>query len=363
MGRYNNFVIFTPYTAPGDVARVRILNHKKSYAEAELISIEAPSSSRVNPPCPVFMKCGGCQWQHVTYQEQLKQKQLIVEHALNRIAHESDIEILPIIPSPQEFHYRNRAQFRAEGKTVGFYQKKSHNIIEFEKCLIIDEKLNEELAKIKNERINTPSEKTDKIEVFLSQKNAVIRSLNHAHGEESGFSQVNTQQNEQMLKYVADLLGTPGQIATDNSFAGNLLDLYCGNGNFSLPLNKKGWRIHGIDNNRSAIQAARETASQSAFFSPEDCTLGVTKLASQNRKFEVILIDPPRVGADERIWTSLAKLAAPKIVYVSCNPTTFARDWARLKQTAPYKLISIQPFDMFPQTFHVELVATAVLQK
>jgi 23S rRNA (uracil1939-C5)-methyltransferase len=354
VGRVDNFVVFTPYTAPGDVAKVKLLSLKKNYAEAELVSIETPSPHRIKPPCSVFGQCGGCQWQHVSYQEQLKQKQLIVEHSLNRIAHESHIEILPIIPSPQEFNYRNRAQFRAEGPRVGFYQKRSHNIVEFDECLIVDKKINQELQTLKKERANVHPEKTAKIEVFLTPEGKLVRSLNRAHGEELGFSQVNTLQNQKMLDYVAELLNstTPGE----------LLDLYCGSGNFSLWLNKKGWKIFGIDNNRQAIEAARKSGQENTFFAMDDCSVGAKKLASKNRKFEAILIDPPRVGADEKIWSAIAQLKAPKLIYVSCNPATFARDWARIRGLAPYTLKCIQPFDMFPQTFHVELVAFAELQ-
>src|SRR5256885_637918 len=120
-----------------------------------------------------------------------------------------------------------------------------------------------------------------------------------------------------------------------------------------------GWRIYGIDSSRQAITAARKNANPQTFFSASDVSWEVKKLAEKNGKFETILLDPPRIGADERLWQNLIKLAPEKLIYVSCNPTTFARDWARIKSKAPYKLQSIQPFDMFPQTFHVELVAIA----
>ena len=141
---------------------------------------------------------------------------------------------------------------------------------------------------------------------------------------------------------------------------GNLLDLYCGNGNFSVPLNQKGWRVYGVDLSREAIHAARAHATPTTFFSAADCSLEVKKFAEKRRTFEAVLLDPPRVGADERIWKNLAALKPQKIIYVSCNPATFARDWARLKnELGDAKLLHVQPFDMFPQTFHVELVAYA----
>jgi 23S rRNA (uracil1939-C5)-methyltransferase len=358
--RQNEFVIFVPNTCPGDKVRVRIINVKKNYAEADLLEVIEPSPKRIIPPCPVFGECGGCQWQHVEYPEQLKQKQLIVEHALSRIGKEEQVKILPIIASADQFHYRNRAQFRSEGPTVGFYKKGTHQIVEFQKCLIVEEDINLELTKIKKELEGKENFHSTKFEVYKTENGGLIRSLNRAHGEEMGFSQVNTAQNIKMQKYINSLLGVPEKIDNDNvGEKGNLLDLYCGNGNFSFALNDLGWRIYGIDASRQAITTARKRANPSTFFSVSDVSWEVKKLAEKSRKFEAILLDPPRIGAADHLWPNLVKLNAEKIIYVSCNPATFARDWARVKAKSQYRLESIQPFDMFPQTFHVELVALA----
>jgi 23S rRNA (uracil1939-C5)-methyltransferase len=164
-----------------------------------------------------------------------------------------------------------------------------------------------------------------------------------------------------MQNYLISLIGKPTRVESDNiGSRGNLLDLYCGNGNFSFPLNQNGWRIYGIDLSRQAISGARKIANQDTFFSASDVSWEVKKLAERKRKFEIIVLDPPRVGAEDSLWTNLAKLDADRVVYISCNPATFARDWARLKAKSNYRLESIQPFDMFPQTFHVELVAMAI---
>ncbi len=358
VGRFDDFVVFVPFTAPHDVARVQILNLKKNYAEGKLLEIISSSNLRAIPQCSVFGQCGGCQWQNIKYSEQLHQKQLIVEHALSRIAKEDRLEILPIISALNPYHYRNRAQVRAEGSKVGFYQRGSHHLVEFEKCWIVDDKINVEIEKIKLERKNLDEFKTSKIEIFLTEKGEVHRSLNRSHGDKTGFSQVNTSQNLKMQEYICSLLPTPRKVDADNVGSnGNLLDLYCGNGNFSLPLSNQGWRIYGVDNNRNAINAAREKRNDQTFYSVNDCHSELQKLVLRKRKFEAILIDPPRIGVYEAIWPDLAKLGAEQIIYVSCNPATFARDWSRLRNKSSYKLLSVQPFDMFPQTFHVELVA------
>jgi tRNA/tmRNA/rRNA uracil-C5-methylase (TrmA/RlmC/RlmD family) len=348
VGRLNDFVFFIPLTCPGDTVKARITRLKKNYAEAELIEILEASPHRVKAPCPVFGQCGGCQWQHVNYEEQLHQKQMIVEQALSRMAKEEGAAIFPVIPSPDQFNYRNRVQFHAEGAKVGFYQRLSHTLIEFKECLIAEKPINEELAKIKIERKAYLD--NEKIEVSIAQDKRIVRSLSKAYGEEAGFSQVNTRQNLNLQTYIQKLIGKP-------SGSGDLLDLYCGNGNFSFTLNELGWSIHGVDSNREAIITARKMALKNMNFTTADVSSEVKNLAIKEKKFETIVLDPPRIGADEKLWENLSRLGAQKIIYISCNPATFARDWARLKSIMPVKLISVQPFDMFPQTFHVELVA------
>lgn len=356
VARLNDFVFFTPYTAPGDKIKAQITSIKKNYADAKLIELQTASSHRVQAPCSVYGKCGGCQWQHVNYATQLDQKQKTVEHALARIAKENDFELKKIIPSPNEFFYRNRAQVRTHGQKLGFYKRGSHELIEFDECHILEKSLNEEIKKIKVEIKNFDEFKTSKIEVFLSQNNKVVRSANQGHGEEFGFSQVNTLQNKNLQQLVAQAFGTP------QSVEDNILELFCGNGNFTIPLAQQGWDIYAVDLNRSAINQARLQATSKTFFSCNDCSFEVRKLINKNRKFKNILLDPPRVGCDEDLTKNISKLDAQKLIYISCNPTTFARDWARIKNNSDFKLISVQPLDMFPQTFHVELIATAIRQ-
>src|ERR1039457_3123101 len=271
VGRSDELVVFVPYTAPGDLVKVQITGLKKNYAEGVLVELLEKGPSRIKPPCSVFGQCGGCQWQHVTYEEQLKQKQLMVSHALSRIAKEENIVVSPIIRSPQEFHYRNRAQFRSEGSKIGFYARKSHQLVEPDKCHILEMPLNTELLKIRQEIKNSHPEKQAKFEVFLTEAGGVARSYNKGHGEEFGFAQVNTKQNSQMQKYITGLIGKPERVQKD------LLDLYCGNGNFSFGLHALGWRIYGVDLNRTAIKAARIHATQNTFFSAADVSTEVKR--------------------------------------------------------------------------------------
>ncbi len=354
MGRHDDFVYFVPFTAPGDKIRAQVVHTKKNYADAKLVELLEPSASRVNPPCPVFGICGGCQWQHVSYEEQLNQKQKIVEHALNRIAKENVFELKNIIPSPEHFNYRNRAQVRTDGPKVGFYKRNSHELVEFEKCYIVEEPINNEINNLKLELHNQVPGKMSKVEIFLTEEGKVSRSSNKSHGEEMGFSQVNSAQNSNLQKYITELVGKP-KTTKENA----LLDLYCGNGNFSTPLGLNGWEVYGIDGSRVAIDSARKNKVGTNYFTCDDCSIGVRKLNQSNKKFNTIILDPPRIGLDDKLPKQLWGLDAKTLIYVSCNPATFARDWARIKSHTKFELVSVQPFDMFPQTFHVELVALA----
>jgi 23S rRNA (uracil1939-C5)-methyltransferase len=354
VGRFEGFVFFVPFTAPGDVVEARITLLKKNYAEAEIVKIIEPGPHRITPPCEYFGECGGCQWQHVDYKEQLVQKQQIVTQNLSRIAKEEGVAIETIVPSPQQWNYRNRAQLRSLEKEVGFFKKKTNELINIQECRIIENQLNERLKVLHEKAAKNPSKKLFKTEIFLNEKGKVLESFNAGHSEETGFSQVNTAQNQNLIDMVLDVVGKPKEGSK------KLLDLYCGNGNFSFPLHASGWDVFGVDLNRPAIEQATSRSSIGGInFVCGDTLAEIKKLLVQKKQFDVILLDPPRIGADEKLWEKLVKLGAHTIIYISCNPATFSRDWARLKAAGPYKLELVKPFDMFPQTYHVELLSVA----
>jgi 23S rRNA (uracil1939-C5)-methyltransferase len=362
VGRLNGLVYFVPFTTPGDVVRVIPVHSKKNYVEAEIVELIKAGPQRVSPKCEYFGRCGGCQWQNLTYEEQLRQKQNIVTHALGRMAKEENIEVKSIVPSPKEWNYRNRAQFRIKNKEVGFYKRSSRDLVDVRECQIIDNNINKELSAIRTKLNSSPVENREKkIEIYLKPQGGVVYSENRAHAEELGFSQVNTEQNLQLQKLLVQEFGAP---QTEDKA---LLELYCGNGNFSFPLMERGWDIYGIDSSRAAISSARETLKREpamrGFFSCDDAEAGARKLLQKGRVFKRILLDPPRIGISEMLAKHIGQLKPEKLVYISCNPATFARDWARIKSHTPLKLMSVTPFDMFPQTFHVELLAVAALSQ
>ncbi|MCC6278175.1 MAG: class I SAM-dependent RNA methyltransferase [Oligoflexia bacterium] len=353
VGRHEDFVFFVPFTAPGDLIEAEVVETKKNYGDAICLSILEPSSHRTVPKCPAFGTCGGCQWQHVNYTEQLHQKQLMIHHAISRIAKEESVSIPSVIPSESPFEYRNRAQLRMKDGEVGFFRRKSNEIVDINHCYLLEPPLQQELEALRRLETEKPHKSIHKVEIFLDKKGQVVRTENRNHSEDTGFSQINTKQNAVLIEHVKQALGPP------KPGRNHLLDLYCGNGNFSFPLNEVGWDVYGVDLSKAAIHEARQNSNSLTFFSCSDAIWETQKLAKRGRTFNAVLLDPPRIGAGESLWPALEKLEPEVIIYISCNPSTFSRDWARLKKAGPYKLHSLQGFDMFPQTFHVELMAVA----
>lgn len=330
VARFEGKVCFVPWAAPGDTVLAEVEKEGRDFNECRLIEIVEKSPDRVDPPCPYFMTCGGCQLQHLSYESQLTAKQILVEDALKRIAKISD-PVSPIIPSPKIWNYRNRIKLHRDRKgKIGFFKNLSHEIIEIDKCLIADERINEKLKRI----------------AFPPAANEVEVRVDGLRT----FAQVNDPQNETMVKMVLDFADPkPGE---------KVIDLYCGAGNFTFPLAKAGAEVVGIEKNGAEIEGARKRAfaekitnirwiQQSAFSA-------LVGLKGDGAVCDTLVADPPRKGLAEAV-DALILLKPKKIVYVSCNPATFARDTAHLIK-AGYRLDKCQPLDMFPQTSQVELV-------
>jgi len=241
VGRYGGKVVFVPFTAPGDRVRVRPVADHGSYMRAELLEVLLPSPGRVEPPCPHFGVCGGCQWQHVAYPQQLEAKRAIVADALRRIGG-ADAEIRSVIPSPLPYGYRSRVRFHLDARgRVGFYRRATHEVIEIERCPLLDERLNGAVPGLHGRR--GPAA----IELRVGDDGEV--------GPADGlpFGQVNAAVNALLMgclkARVAAAFGPGSRLA--------ILDLYCGDGNLSLPLATAGRSIVGYDLSRSAVAAAR----------------------------------------------------------------------------------------------------------
>ena len=403
VGRLDGKAIFVPYTIAGEKVRCRIVNEQKRYSEAELIEILEPSAYRQAPPCPVFAECGGCQWQHLPYAQQLQWKEQIFKESLSRSMQLDDDLFQPIVASPSAWNYRCRAQIkcrRSNGKFVaGFYRPGSHFVVDIESCPLLAPELNLVLPRLKEvfstfllahqvpqldltvdangqlslivhflERDHSPltelltpfaaeyncsihvqqGHKTSPVELISAAQQFIQPLVDHSlqlQFPPGGFVQVNLAQNQQL---VADVVShvAPGQ---------KILDLYCGIGNFSLPLAQSAESVVGVEGFAPAINAARNNAQACAMnntsFVVSEAGKGLRQQSAEG-EFDVIVLDPPRAGADGVI-RQLPNLKPQQIIYVSCDPMTLARDLKYLLANG-YRPVSIRPYDMFPQTYHIE---------
>ena len=411
MGRVEGKVVFVPFTVPGEMVLAEVEVEKKNYAEAALKKVERSSPRRVAPFCPLYGDCGGCQYQHFAYDEQLRLKEEAARDTLSRLTRSGSFEFLPIIPSPQDRGYRIRAQFKAGEKGgrrfLGFHAWRTHRVVEVAQCPLLHPLANRILAGLNaylRERADPPLKGADlqvspeeglgvvilqtegswdsgKVEKMgrgveglkgiawgEKEKNSWgVVTLFYDSPEVGGrklrlrirgdsFVQVNPRQNENLVRKVVDWAGLTGRE--------KVLDLFCGSGNLTLPLALAAKRIWGIDHDRQAVDLARENARGNDFL---NCTFlagpaeeRIERVKEETAAVDLVVLDPPRVGA-HGVLEPLASLRPRKILYVSCEPPTLARDLARLGSLG-YNVERIQPLDMFPQTYHIEVIAECGLR-
>lgn len=388
-----------PFTYPGDIVEAELVNKRKK--AARLLEILTPSPYRQTPPCEYFGKCGGCPWQGIKYEAQLKFKEEKVRSLFGNV--------LPIIPSPEEYFYRNRMDFAfGPNYTIGLKDNRD-GIIDIKKCWLMSEESNAIVERLrqftaehqlkehwagimrhvviregknqKNRFINVLTSNKDRfpIEEFWNQfkglADGVSWSINLSPADRSygeiqkilgqdhlietlhglkfnippqSFFQTNTHQAEKLLSIIKDFASPDG--------SENLLDLYSGTGSIGLFLAKNVKQVTGIEENEAAVELSKANAKLnginnfSAFAGrAEDL------LATFSGQFELVVVDPPRPGLHKKVTKKLGEIKAKKIVYVSCNPVSQAFDVNLLKE-AGYKIEKVQPLDMFPHTPHIENV-------
>lgn len=390
IGRLNDKIIFVNNALPGEEVNVEITLEKKKFYEGKVIDIIKESNERIDSICPYFYECGGCDLLHLSYENQLKFKQNKVKEILTKYSKIENIEtkIKDIIPSNNIFNYRNKVTFQVE-ENIGFYKKKSYDLIPISKCLLITETMNELLNIIKDNfdlstfdkviikdmengqimlsiYLHEPKE-TDKIEKILSSKveslniyvqnklyktigksNIIAKLQNFSFLISSeAFFQVNLNQTVKLYNKVLEY----AQLKRTDL----VLDLYCGTGTIGIFLSPYCKKVLGIEINSEAIKNANENKKLNNI-SNIDFMVGDTKdlIKKVNFKPSVIVVDPPRSGLDESVIADVIKLSPERLVYVSCDPMTLARDLSILNDE--YEVLEVTPVDMFPNTNHVENV-------
>lgn len=445
--------IFVNRTAAGDIAAVRIFDLRKDFARGELVKVVKPSAARREPPCKLFKVCGGCQWQHISYKDQLSAKTEIVRQAVTRIGKLPPDLVQPAIPAANELYYRNKVQFPVamvpkSGRVLaGYYKQESHELVNIKHCPVQPEPLDRMLEAVKqavettglsvydektgkgmlrhiaarhslahgdilltlvvNCEAKMPAEAQKKLEAIAAHVMRAVpevkgvcanfnnRPGNRIMGEETitlagasgiedilrsglpqspsvlreglkyklsstSFFQINTAQASVLLDQVL-LAATDDFKRTNVQLA---VDAYAGVGTMALFLSFVCAKVIAVEEWQQAVADGKSNAQLNGIANVEFAAASVeheaARLAALGVKPELVVVDPPRKGLHEKAIAGIIALAPSRIVYVSCNPATLARD-LRILEDNGYKTKQIQPVDMFPQTYHIESVT--VLEK
>ncbi|WP_062352994.1 23S rRNA (uracil(1939)-C(5))-methyltransferase RlmD [Bacillus kwashiorkori] len=425
VGYFKRSVVFVPGALPGEEVLVEATNIKPNFAEAKIIRIRKRSSHRINPPCPIYYECGGCQLQHLDYKQQLVEKRDILIQALERHTKLTieKLDIRPTIGMDDPWLYRNKSQFQLgeiKGNYIaGLYSMNSHKLIDIPNCIVQHPATNKAVRVVKdilsdlqisvyNERKRTGLVRTivarvavgtgevqvvlittkkelpkkhlivEEIQKRLPEVKSIVQNINgkktslifgdeslQLDGEQSiqevlgdisfelssrAFFQLNPIQTVKLYDEVKKTAALTGKE--------KVVDAYCGVGTIGLWLNDKAGEIRGMDVVEEGIQDAKKNAKRlgikNARYEVGKAEDIMPKWVKAGWKPDVVIVDPPRAGCDDALLDTILKTGARKVVYVSCNPSTLAKDLNKL--TKKYKVQYIQPVDMFPQTSHVECV-------
>ncbi|MDD4689938.1 MAG: 23S rRNA (uracil(1939)-C(5))-methyltransferase RlmD [Eubacteriales bacterium] len=415
VGRADGEAVFVPSAIMGEKLKVLIVKPLKHYAYGKIIEIITPSAHRVEPECIYYKKCGGCVLQHMDYSAQLEFKRIRVQDALKRLGG-CDTSVEPVTPSPDIFRYRNKAQLPVSDAGIGFYEMRSHNVIDINDCLIQNEvtakiikvvrdymdkynipayneekhngiirgifirngsntgeimtciitrtkdlpykeELVESLSKIENMTSIFHNINREKTNVQMGKTNYLLWGSEtiketlcgvEFHISPLSFFQINTKQTEQLYAKAAEFA------KVDNPQT--VFDLYCGTGTISLITAQNVKKVVGVEIVPSAVENAKKNAERNGIDNVEFFLGKSEALLPQLAKDfspDTVILDPPRKGCDINLIDSLNKVKPNHIVYVSCDPSTLARD---IKNLQGYQVEKVVPFDMFPHTKHVECV-------
>ncbi|SDK36452.1 23S rRNA (uracil(1939)-C(5))-methyltransferase RlmD [Sediminibacillus albus] len=432
VGKVDGYPLFVPYALPGETAKVKVVKVNKNFGFGKLLDIKDVSPERVEPPCDVYIQCGGCQLQHMSYSLQLEMKQNQVKNALRKIAHLEDVPVHPVIGMEDPWRYRNKVQIpvgERDGELItGFYQKRSHKIIEgMDRCVIQDE-VNDRMVEVVRRMadrlgISAYDEESDKgvlrhIMVRTGQQTGetmivlitrtdelpkqeeIVKEIHETYPHvKSIVHNVNKKKTNVIFgkdtnviwgnEYIYDNIGDIKFAISAKSFyqvnppqtkrlydtaleyaaltgGETVVDAYCGIGTISLFLAQQAKKVYGVEIVQEAIADAKKNAKlnhiENAEFYVGEAEKVMPWWTAQGLRPDVIVVDPPRKGCDEALLEAMITMKPERIVYVSCNPSTLARD-LRILEDGGYETKQVQPVDMFPQTGHIEAVAEIRLKK
>ncbi len=367
--------IFIDNALVGEIVEIEITKDNKKYSEGRVIKYIKKSPLRVESNCPFYDKCGGCDLLHLSYQEQLKYKETKVKEIIKKF---SGLECVKEIVPTIQYNYRNKITLHVQ-KKLGYYQKKSYDIINIDNCLIADDRINDLIKKLNNIDLNTIT----KITIRVSSKESML-VIEGGKLDITSFKEVDTIiVDNQVLKgrgYIIEEINNLKFVISPDSFFQvnrlgminiydqvlkyvdndtNVLDLYCGTGTIGIYLADKVNQVLGIEINKSAINDALMNKKINNLDNI-DFKLGDVEDVLNNNSFKAdcIVVDPPRAGLGNMVIKNIFKIQPQKLIYVSCDPVTLARDLNILKDK--YDVVEITPFDMFSNTYHVECVCVLI---
>ncbi len=388
IARYNGKVVMIRGAIPGETVEVRIEEEKRDYYIAKAIKILSPSPDRVIPKCPYFGICGGCHLQYISHKCQIYLKERILEDTLKRLA---NIEIkTSSLFDPNPWGYRYRGQFKVNLKNIGFYKEKSREVVDINKCYLMTDAVNGFLKKTRDLLFSIDKKLPLIKEIHISSSDQTISLLKTSGRIEnpydiaskflnSGFAGVIINDGREINQYgkgyiTLDLEGIKYTVSPLSFFQSHwklnqeivrfildnlkplnnkiVLDLYSGAGNFSLPISKYAKEVIAIEENPYAVADGKRNAKINNIINCRFIHSPVERFSFN--KPDILLIDPPRAGLTNIVIEKILTLLPEKIVYISCNPSTLARDLKKLM--LKYDIILVKMIDLFPQTYHIESI-------
>jgi len=349
VGRINDFVVFVPFVLIGEEVEAELTEVKKNFARAKLVRVVRPSPDRVQAPCPYFGACGGCQYQHIAYETQLRIKHKQIADLFERIGKISRDVIAPVIPCPQPYGYRNRVMIRSQWNkpeqklNIGFVRWDCGLVEDIKACQIAEPPINEQIEHV---RAHPPPKGGIKIVLRIPPENWEV--------PRDSFFQNNFFLLPELVKTARNFLAGGG--------ARHLIDLYCGVGFFGIELADLVDSFVGVEYDQQAIKSARRNLvlhrrTNGDFISGDVEQVVPDLLKKFSPGATSLLLDPPRKGCPRELLELLRRERPSQIIYVSCHPATMARDLNVLCADGVFNLMQVVPLDMFPQTQHVECVA------
>ena len=374
---YNNKIVFVNNALPDEDVDISIVLDKKRYSVANVDKYNKRSNKRIKPKCKYYGICGGCQLEHISYQDELEYK----KSYLNELFKLFNIKIDNII-SDNDYNYRNKITMKVRNNTIGFNKLNNSEIINIDKCLLADEIINEKLKYLKEINLNKINEiiiksfnnksmlvlngcndiKIDNIKthfdaIYAGDKlvygNRITTKINNVkyYIAPNSFFQVNKNVTKEMFDYIKKLCKKRNAL--------NVLDLYCGCGSISLYISDVVSYVYGVELNKESIKDANLNKELNNIKNVEficDTTDNINNL----NDFDTLIVDPPRSGLSKKVINKILDSKIKNIIYVSCDPITLKRDLMDLKKL--YNIDSITTFDMFPNTYHVENVVSLSLK-